>query len=237
MEKFIKMFLTAMLVIAGGVSAQINWRADNITITTEAQLRELATLVNNGTRDFSGQTIILANDINLVNGNWTSIGWIQEGPGENITKFPFNGTFDGNGNAVRGLEISTTNSYQGFFGLSRGAIKNLGVIGKIKGGYPAGGLVGINYGGTISNCYATVEVIGEEGIGGLVGVNYGGTITNCYATGNVGTFFWKESVGGLVGSNDGTITNCYATGNVNGKESVGGLVGSNDGTITNCYAT
>jgi hypothetical protein len=63
-------------------------------------------------------------------------------------------------------------------------------------------------------------------IGGLLGDNYGGTVTNCYSTGDANASF--ASVGGLAGWNYGNITNCYATGNVNGSHfSLGGLVGAN----------
>ena len=66
MKKSFKMFLAAILLaitILGCKSTlkaselDAFWSSENITITTEAQLRELATLVNNGTRDFKGQTI------------------------------------------------------------------------------------------------------------------------------------------------------------------------------------
>jgi hypothetical protein len=83
--------------------------------------------------------------------------------------------------------------------------------------------------------------------GGLVGENFGGAITNSYATGNVTLVGGgHDRVGGLVGSNygsvlldgityDSTITNCYSTGRVSGYSYVGGLVGYNLGTITSSY--
>ncbi|MCT7520348.1 beta strand repeat-containing protein, partial [Aliarcobacter cryaerophilus] len=108
--------------------------------------------------------------------------------------------------------------------------------GSVNGQDLLGGLVGLNYNGTISNSYATGNVSGHSGIhshvGGLVGENVG-TISNSYASGNVAGNWY---VGGLVGINIGTITNSYASGNVAGNFRVGGLVGRNDaGKIENSF--
>jgi hypothetical protein len=112
-----------------------------------------------------------------------------------------------------------------------------------------GGLVGLNDGGEIRNCYATGNVTavnsGNHSVGGLVGFSgYGNpTISNCYATGMVSG---EQRVGGLVGKIEGdqTIYNCYATGMVSGGIEVGGLVGNYDvgysgnatSIIQNCVA-
>ena len=114
--------------------------------------------------------------------------------------------------------------------------------GNVLGNDFAGGLVGENYMGTITNCASSASVSGNEGIGGLVGYNrcelllgYGGSITTSYST---GTASGSRQVGGLVGVNEGAITNCYSTGSVSGDGTIGGLVGSHFlGTITNCYAS
>jgi hypothetical protein len=84
----------------------------------------------------------------------------------------------------------------------------------------AGGLVGYN-GGTVSNCYATVNVTGDWNVGGLVGFN-DGSVSNCYAIGNV---TGNSEVGGLVGSNSGMAENSYSACSASSKSSVGGLVG------------
>ncbi len=120
--------------------------------------------------------------------------------------------------------------------LRNGTIINCDVEGGSVSGYSfIGGLVGVNYEGTIENCCSTGSVIGVWYIGGLVGGNWEGTISDCYATGSVAGV--DDDVGGLVGDNYGTITNCYSTGSVSGRNSVGGLVGDNGGMISNCYAT
>ena len=110
----------------------------------------------------------------------------------------------------------------------------------------AGGLAGLNQGGTISNSYATGTVEGNQDIGGLVGKNDFGTIEeDSYATGAVtgrdSSTSTSERIGGLVGLNTGgsaAISDGHATGTVEGHTEVGGLVGRNDGgTISDSYAT
>jgi len=220
------------LVFSGGIPAEFesSWDAKDITISTEAQLREFAFFANNFGMIFNEQTITLANDIDLENGDWTAIN-------------SFGGTFDGNGKVIRGL---TGN--QGLFRNNSGTIKNLGLVDiDIVGssGHSVGGLVMQNTGGTIENCYVagTIVVTGiglsdEYGVGGLVGYNVssmeiGGIIEGSYT--NV-TISGTNYVGGLVGRNGGPINNSYAWGNVTGTDYVGGLVGSNSARIRNSYA-
>jgi hypothetical protein len=153
---------------------------------------------------------------------------------------PFTGTLNGNGHVIRNLTIErSTQSSIGLFGTlgTGGQIINLGVENTDLYGYQyVGRLVGANF-GTITACYATGKVNGENWVGGLIGQNYG-TITACYATGMVDGGYYPTFIGGLVGTNLGTITACYATGWVIGDYYVGGLVGRNaNGTITACYAT
>jgi len=164
----------------------------------------------------------------------------------------FTGVFDGNDCRITNLTVNTNgagNDYLGLFGLvnASGKITNLGLEDvNIIGGddsYYLGGLCGLNYAGTISNCYATGNVNGNIDTGGLVGDNGGGgKILNCYATGNVNG---NANTGGLVGRDYGSdeILNCYATGNVNGNVNTGGLVGLISSfvyvlpLISDCYAT
>ncbi|WP_164045342.1 GLUG motif-containing protein, partial [Serratia marcescens] len=58
-----------------------------------------------------------------------------------------------------------------------------------------GGLVGLMFGGTLSQAYATGAVKGTRYVGGLVGDNTYGTISQTYATGSV----TGANRGGLVG--------------------------------------
>jgi len=96
--------------------------------------------------------------------------------------------------------------------------------GSVTGVSPVGGLVGVDYFGSVSHSYSTASVIGDLGVGGLVGLHALGAVNNSYATGSVtGTSY----VGGLVGANsfNGTVNNSYSCGSVTGGDSIGGLVG------------
>ena len=99
-----------------------------------------------------------------------------------------------------------------------------------------GGLVGRNYGGTISisDSHSTGAVSGNDYVGGLVGYNDMAGISNSYST---GTVTGNSEVGGLVGHTDGSITNAHSTGAVSGNSYVGGLAGYNFGTISDSYST
>jgi hypothetical protein len=50
----------------------------------------------------------------------------------------------------------------------------------VAGEYGVGGLVGSNYLGTVSNCYATGSASGSSGIGGLVGSTHKGTVSDSF---------------------------------------------------------
>jgi hypothetical protein len=152
----------------------------------------------------------------------------------------FTGSFDGRGYTISGLFINrpgangSTESV-GLFGHTwiGSVIEDVGLIDvDVTGNYRVGGLVGMNQGGVVNNCYSTGRVAGHSNVGGLVGRvggrfgNDGGSVSNSYSTCLVtGTV----NIGGLVGQNhtNGTILNSYATGNVAGDEAIGGLVGVN----------
>ena len=183
---------------------------------------------------------------------WGTAGWLPIG----TLSAPFTGSFNGNGFKVTGLWINRSSmSDVGLLGYVKGAtIKSLGVeiaSAGVKGGAYVGGLIGSIFSGSVTNCYVTGNVSGNNTVGGLVGeqFSYSGdfnAVTNCYATGDVTAT--GSYVGGLLGRQYGfsgsncTITNSYATGNVSGNGQVGGLVGwqfadSSVSSITNCYAT
>jgi len=123
----------------------------------------------------------------------------------------------------------------GLVGMNGGNISYCYSTGIVTGEGPVGGLVGLNYFGTLSNSYSSGSVTGNLGIGGLVGGNLLGTVSNSYATGSV---TGNLGVGGLMGSNSfGTVSNSYSTGSVSGDDFVGGLLGYNayNSTVNNSY--
>ena len=127
----------------------------------------------------------------------------------------------------------------GLVAYNTGAITNSHATGDMGNNGTAtvsGGLVGWNYGGTITTSYATGDSTGSDTSGGLVGWNWDSTITSSYATGDS---TGGDMSGGLVGWHwNSTITSSYATGNSSSGRVSGGLVGNNHfSTINNSYAT
>jgi hypothetical protein len=101
-----------------------------------------------------------------------------------------------------------------------------------------GGLVGYNlYNASISRCYSKGLVKGYDTMGGLVGINHGASISNCYSRTNlISETNYAPTSGGLVGGNINysMISNCYSTGYV-GSE-ICGLVGyQTSGQISNSF--
>lgn len=172
------------------------------TISTLEELKAFRDEVNAG-NTFKGETIELANDIDLGGEDWTPIGHYQGGS--------FNGTFNGNGHTIKGLNIGNQ-SYSrgtGFFGETFTAvIKDLTIEGNIN--------------------------TNTDYVGGIVGHGYA-TITNCNFIGSIRTSLYQ--VGGIAGSGGFTITNCTVDGNISGASWVGGIVGNcqDGGAYTNCY--
>ena len=172
------------------------------TISTLEELKAFRDEVNAG-NTFKGETIELANDIDLGGEDWTPIGHYQGGS--------FNGTFNGNGHTIKGLNIGNQ-SYRGgtgFFGETFTAvIKDLTIEGNIN--------------------------TNTDYVGGIVGHGYA-TITNCNFIGSIRSSAYQ--VGGIAGSGGFTITNCTVDGNISGASWVGGIVGNcQDGdAYTNCY--
>ena len=101
-------------------------------------------------------------------------------------------------------------------------------------GCNVGSLVGILKKGIISRCCAIGgSISGGDGIGGMVGGNYDGIISNCYARTNVSG---QLNLGGLVGTGYDTIINCYSTGYIpEDANIIGGLVGYNYAVVSNSF--
>lgn len=98
---------------------------DPYKIKTEDDLKKLAELVNSGEDQKEVYYKIEAEEgitITEKNKSWTPIG---------TEEHPFNGTFDGDGKTIKGLEISgdEPKDNQGLFGVNAGTIENLTVEG------------------------------------------------------------------------------------------------------------
>lgn len=219
----------------------------------------------------------LTADINLKDITWTPIGTdltnsysykgTFDGGGHTISGLTVTGSNQyaglfgciGDGGTVKNVKLENvqiTSDYQyayvgGVAGNNDGAIENCSVSGSVSGNSTynsVGGVVGQQFGGSITGCSSSATVQGTGSVGGVVGqTNSSATLTACYSTDNV-TLESNGSdnyyAGGVVGSNGAscTLTACYATGKVTGTGTgtgsiyVGGVTGDNaSGTLTACY--
>ena len=242
---------TARTPISGDMTVYAVWKVpfegsgtaeDPYIISDKETLKAFRDYVNAG-HNCAGLYFKLTADIDLENELWTPIG-----VGYGIT---FNGTFDGGGHSISGLNVNTRD-YAGLFGVVyNGHIKNLTVAGTVTstGGNDTGGIVGTlgDYDamdGSVTNCHSSVTVTGSGGYtGGIVGQKYGSTVSGCVNTGAVSDS--DGDAGGIAGANfGGAIENCYNTGDVFGGWRAGGIAGSNSGRewtapaeIISCYNT
>lgn len=161
----------------------------------------------------------LTEDINMTGKEWTPIGNSFQ---------TYNGTFDGQGYSITGLNASSL-----FGGIGESAtVKNLQLV-DVKLNESSGATAGIvvnNY-GTIMACSMTGEISAFSFTSGIANFNLG-TIVACWFSGTL-----KENEGyGIVAFNYGTITACFWDGNTtNGyRSNEGGTVEATkvEGTTT-----
>ena len=209
-------------------------------ISTASELRELARKINSG--EITGNVkVVLKNDINLGNQEFTPIG---------TSSNPFNGTFEGNGHVIEGLYISNyqygSPNYAGLFGVvESGSINKLGVKGKIvisqsSSSTYVGGLIGVTKikNGRqfiVNSCYSEVEIDTKTLAGGLIGLCAGGNVS-IYNSYNAGNIKGSDNIAGIVGTSAGNteIVNCYNSGNLSGIYlNIYGIVGGNSSNSTN----
>ncbi|WP_309119971.1 S-layer homology domain-containing protein [Paenibacillus sp.] len=190
-----------------------------VQVSTAAQLMYL----NENQTEYVARNIRLANDIALPEGfEWKPFG------GNGIPAF--GGVFDGGGHRVTGVSIvddagdsGDDYAYVGFFGDTRGTVKNLGVSVDIFAGEYAGGLAGVQSGGLIDRSYSIGSVRGKlpaagsaSVVAGLVGSSNSAGIMRSYSTASVESGTAPNIyVAGLVGSKGaGDVDDAYARGAV-----------------------
>ncbi len=256
---------TVSLAAARGYTIESN---GSYTVTSADGLMNVAELVNGGKTDIN---ITLDKNIDLTGKDWTPIGTDYDnsykgtfdGGGHTITGLTFTtndeyaGLFGWLNRAgtvknvvMEGIQITSNQIYGGSIGgvvgYSWGTIENCSVSGSVSGTVYVGGVVGAQWGGSITGCSSSATVKGTVDVGGVVGqTNSNATMTACYATGNVTLEIDPiDNIygGGLVGFNAGSsVLACYATGNVTstgsstGKVHIGGFLGGNYTTVTACY--
>ena len=218
---------------------------DPYQISTADQLKLFRDIVNGagGQTQNRGAYAVLTANIDLNNEAWTPIGNYTEG-----NQIYYEGTFDGGGYTISGLNVTGKFRCASLFGAVKGGtIKNLTVAGNVSHNYSStgldchvGGIVGSALdAATIENCSNHCSVTGGSGdfIGGIAGSNINNArIIDCYNVGTItGTII---ETGGVTGFNMGTISNCYNVGTIkmlHNSNAVGEIVGNNVGTVKNCY--
>lgn len=235
--------------IASGFAVGTGMENDPYQINTAAELAYFAKSVNDG-KWYDGEYIILKNNINLNNQEWTPIGNHSNS---------FRGNFDGRNHTVTGMRISGELDRVGLFGECtkhnvNSAIKNITVkdsvicginfvgaivgyakeiniencrsIGNtINGKTDVGGICGKIGGysvGKVSQCYNSSKVTGRGRVGGIAGM--GGIAENCLNTGEIMIInkAYQSACGGIFGIFDDTTTSATITACVNlGKVSGG----------------
>ena len=148
----------------------------------------------------------LTADIDLTGKTWTPIG------SGLMSKYGYQGTFDGQGHCITGLAITTDNQsgenatlFNGIGG--NGEVKNLQLVDvdyDVKQGGASGGIAWVNH-GTITACSVTGTIAAARGsVGGIAAVNYG-TITACWFKGDIA----GTNRGNIAAHNYGILTACY----------------------------
>lgn len=224
--------------IADGFAAGEGTQDNPFQIETAAELAYFAKNVNAGNW-YDGEYIVLKNDLDLNNQEWTPIG--------NARK-PFKGNFDGNNHTVTGMKISSALDCVGLFGgCTRhnvdSAIKNITVKNSdIHGEKFVGAIVGRAEEINIENCRSIGNTInGETDVGGIcgkIGGYSGGKVSQCY---NSSTVTGRGRVGGIAGMG-GIAENCLNTGEITiidkaYQSACGGIFGIFDDTTTSARVT
>ena len=225
---------------------------NTISISSPAQLAGFVELVNDG-NTYKGYTVTLHSSLDLNGEEWTPIATgARSGSSPSENSFKFKGIFDGNGNTIYNLSITTDpkdnpNQAIGLFGIvDGGTVMNLkfeNVDINVPSSEMAAAAVGmLTGGGTVSG----IEVVSGSikairGNGAVVGrMTKSGTIEECINRAAVsGT---GANVGGIVGAayytEDGstmTIDDCHNYGTVSGTAGVvGGIVGLSAANVSNC---
>lgn len=215
--KKITLFLTMLLGF--GLSSQAEGLEDLVIednvvqISTAEDLRNFAFAVNAGNHDLNA---VLNADVDYA--DFVKIG--------DTGDHKYAGTFDGKFHCITYNTTAEASSFGLFGGLS-GTVKNLKVDGSITTGInKVGGIVGECFGGTIENCYSSVDIIGTAAIdacyaGILARSSASGVkVNNCIYDGNIDAPD-AGNMASIVGwAGDGcnaTVTNCIFTGTINGN--------------------
>lgn len=224
--------------------------AGEYLLSSAQDLQTFAAAVNAG-KDFSGEKVVLTDDISLAGIDWTPIGSVQNGAGvgygEGLANV-FRGSFDGNGHTISSLTVKGQNN-AGFFGVlapDAATVENVKFTGAvIEGEECAGVLAGAAYatgytwesGVGIAFAVADISVAdsavtANKYAGGAIGYSQV-SMQNITVTDTDVSAVYDEAFAGSSGENDSgenagmVVGDLYALFGIDGAKVSGGTVGGN----------
>ena len=232
------------LVMALGLCS-VSWAAGLTTetdgvyhIKSGEELLAFAKMVNDDSKTFEGEKVVLDNDIDISTQEWTPIGERKTGG------IKFKGTFDGQNKTIT-LKITNCTDYGALFEAIEGAtVQNVTVAGTVSGASVAGVVGQAGAGSKIINCTNKASVTGSSKAAGVV-VKIEGNgveVIGCKNEGSIG----GEAPNGAAGivtyaeSANFVVKNCTNSGNISGKGASGIVYNVNDpgtGVVESCVNT
>ena len=232
------------LVMALGLCS-VSWAAGLTTetdgvyhIKSGEELLAFAKMVNDDSKTFEGEKVVLDNDIDISTQGWAPIGERKTGG------IKFKGTFDGQNKTIT-LKITNCTDYGALFEAIEGAtVQNVTVAGTVSGVSVAGVVGQAGAGSKIINCTNKASVTGSSKAAGVV-VKIEGNgveVIGCKNEGSIG----GEAPNGAAGivtyaeSANFIVKNCTNSGSISGKGASGIVYNVNDpgtGVVESCVNT
>ncbi len=240
-----KLLATILALVMALSLCSVSWAAGLTTetdgvyhIKSGEELLAFAKMVNDDSKTFEGEKVVLDNDIDISTQEWTPIGERKTGG------IKFKGTFDGQNKTIT-LKITNCTDYGALFEAIEGAtVQNVTVAGTVSGKSVAGVVGQAGAGSKIINCTNKASVTGSSKAAGVV-VKIEGNgveVIGCKNEGSIG----DEAPNGAAGivtyaeSANFIVKNCTNSGSISGKGASGIVYNvSDDGTgvVESCVNT
>ena len=240
-----KLLATILALVMALSLCSVSWAAGLTTetdgvyhIKSGEELLAFAKMVNDDSKTFEGEKVVLDNDIDISTQEWTPIGERKTGG------IKFKGTFDGQNKTIT-LKITNCTDYGALFEAIEGAtVQNVTVAGTVSGKSVAGVVGQAGAGSKIINCTNKASVTGSSKAAGVV-VKIEGNgveVIGCKNEGSIG----DEASNGAAGivtyaeSANFIVKNCTNSGSISGKGASGIVYNvSDDGTgvVESCVNT
>ena len=224
--------------------------AGEYLLSSAQDLQTFAAEVNAG-KDFSGEKVVLTDNIDLSGIAWTPIGNVQNGAGIGYgaeVSNVFKGSFDGNGHTISNLTVKGQNN-AGFFGLlalDASTVENVKFTGASVQGRECAGVLagaafatgytwesGVGYAAAVTGISVTDSAVtANKYAGGAIGYSQV-SMQNITVTDTDVSAVYDEAFAGSSGENDSgenagmVVGDLYALFGIDGAKVSGGTVGGN----------